>query len=260
MNRFSLFAAIAASILMAGAVSAAALDMSHASCTISAGDHAGTFRLSLGDDSCAEGQHCGSFSTDSMKRLSGITLEDLARDGAQLTAVLDAEAGRFTCAGTVHDAALRGNSTFTPHADFVSRMAQIGFTGFDNEKLQTFTFLDIGSAWAKSLKDAGIAGMTTDNLIPLHIFNVDKAYVTEFAALGYGKPDADKLIALKVQGVNAEEVRQIRDLGYHPTLDELVQIRIFHITPEFIRSMKARGFNDLTIAKLVQIKIFKLDE
>jgi hypothetical protein len=89
---------------------------------------------------------------------------------------------------------------------------------------------------------------------------VDKAYVAELGALGYGKPDADKLIALKVQGVNAEEVRQIRDLGYHPTLDELIQIRIFHITPEFIRSMKARGFNDLTIAKLVQIKIFKLDE
>jgi len=260
MKHFSLFAAIAACVLSAGAINSSALDMSHASCTITAGEHAGTFSLSVGDDSCSEGRHCGSFSSESMKRISGITLEDLARDGAQLTAVLDADAGRFTCAGTVHDAALRGTSTFTPHPDFVSRMAQLGFKGFDNDKLLTFTFLDIGSAWAQSLKDAGIAGMTTDNLIPLHIFKVDKAYVAELTALGYGKPDADKLVALKVQGVNAEEVRQIRDLGYQPTLDELIQIRIFHITPEFIRTMKARGFNDLTIAKLVQIKIFKLDE
>jgi hypothetical protein len=260
MKRSSLFAAIAACVLTAGAADAAALDMSHATCTISAGDKAGSFRLRIGDDSCDEGRHCDNFSTDSINRLSGVTVGDLAREGAQLTAVLDAEAGRFTCAGTVHDAALRGTSTFTSKPEFVSRMAEIGFSGFDNEKLQTFSLLDIGSAWAKSLKDAGIAGITTERLIPLHIFKVDKAYVAELAALGYGKPDAEKLIALKVQGVNAEEVRQIRDLGYQPTLDELIQIRIFHITPEFIRSMKARGFSDLTIAKLVQIKIFKLDE
>jgi len=42
--------------------------------------------------------------------------------------------------------------------------------------------------------------------------------------------------------------------------DELIQIRIFKITPEFIRRMQDRGLKDLTIAKLVQIKIFKLDE
>lgn len=73
-------------------------------------------------------------------------------------------------------------------------------------------------------------------------------------------PDADKLIALKVQGVNAEEVRRIRSLGFQPTLDELIQIRIFHITPDFIHRMQDRGLKNLTIAKLVQIRIFKLDE
>ena len=36
--------------------------------------------------------------------------------------------------------------------------------------------------------------------------------------------------------------------------------RIFHITPEFIQRMQGRGLKDLTIAKLVQIRIFKLDE
>jgi len=55
-------------------------------------------------------------------------------------------------------------------------------------------------------------------------------------------------------------VKQIRDLGFKPTLDELIQIRIFHITPEFVHHMQGRGLKDLTIAKLVQIKIFKLDE
>ena len=37
-------------------------------------------------------------------------------------------------------------------------------------------------------------------------------------------------------------------------------MRIFKITPEFIHHMQDRGLNNLTIAKLVQIRIFKLAE
>jgi len=59
-------------------------------------------------------------------------------------------------------------------------------------------------------------------------------------ALGYALPDADQLISMRVQGVNADEVGQIRALGYQPTLDQLVQIRIFKVTPDFIRRMQAR--------------------
>jgi hypothetical protein len=61
-----------------------------------------------------------------------------------------------------------------------------------------------------------------------------------------------------VQRVDPEEVKQIRALGYQPTLDELIQMRIFKVTPDFIHRMQARGLNNLTISKLVQIRIFKL--
>ena len=35
-------------------------------------------------------------------------------------------------------------------------------------------------------------------------------------------------------------------------------MRIFKVTPDFIHRMQDRGFNNLTIAKLVQIRIFNL--
>lgn len=60
--------------------------------------------------------------------------------------------------------------------------------------------------------------------------------------------------------VDPDEVKQIRALGYQPTLDELIQMRIFNITPGFIHRMRARGFENLTIPKLVQIRIFNLAE
>jgi hypothetical protein len=210
---------------------------------------------------CPEGNHCGSnFSNESMNRFSGVTLLDLANDGAHLTATLKGEAGAFTCTGTVHDHELYGDAVFTPDTTFVDRMGKLGFTGYDSQKLQAYTFLDVTNDFARSLQQANIKGVTTDNLIALRIFKIDPAYAQGFVSMGYEQPDAGKLIGLKVQGVNAEEVRQIRDLGFKPTLDELIQIRIFHITPEFVHRMQGRGLKDLTISKLVQIKIFKLDE
>jgi len=254
----TLILAVAAISLTLSAQSFAPL---RAKCEITTSTDAGKLSLRVIDRDCPSDQHCGShFNSDLMNRFTGITTADLARDAAHITATLAGEAGTFTCTGTVHDEALYGDALFTPDAAFVDRMGKLGFTGYDSQKLQAYTLLDVTSEFARSLQQANIKGVTTDNLIALRIFKIDPAYAQSFVSMGYEQPDADKLIGLKVQGVNGEEVRQIRALGLKPTLDELIQIRIFKITPDFVHRMQDRGLKDLTIAKLVQIRIFKLDE
>lgn len=228
-------------------------------CEIGITDKASKLSLRIGDRDCFGSHHCSSsYSDEALNRFTGFTIADLAREGENVTATLTAEAGTFTCAGTVHDARLEGESVFTPDAGFAARMEQMGFTGLDSEKLMTCALIGVESGWVRSMQQTGIRGMTTDNIIALRIFKADPAYIKSITDLGYEMPDADQLIGLKVQGVNAEEVREIRAMGYQPTLDELVQIRIFKITPDFIRRMQARGLKNLTIAKLVQIRIFNL--
>lgn len=255
----TLVLALAATTIALPAQSLAPL---RAKCEITPSNEAGKFSLHVFNKSdCPEGNHCGSnFSHEPMERFTGITTGDLDREGVKLTATLTGESGNFTCTGTVHDHELYGDALFTPDSAFVDRMAKLGFTGYDSQKLQAYTFLDVTGEFARSLQQANITGVTTDNLIALRIFKIDPAYAQSFVSMGYEQPDADKLIALKVQGVNADEVRQIRALGLQPTLDDLIQIRIFHITPEFVHRMQDRGLKNLTISKLVQIKIFKLDE
>lgn len=260
MNRCMVFCMF---ITLAGSVAAetGSLAPLHSRCYISADEDTGRLRLDLPNEDCAESRHCGNnFSNDSLDRLTGITRADLGREGSNLTATLAAEPGTFTCSGTVHDGELAGRSVFTPDQAFVDRMSRLGFTGYDSQKLMAYAFMDVTSRWVESMQQAGVQGMTVDNLIALRIFKADPDYIHSLTSMGYAMPDADKLIALKVQGVNADEVRQIRGLGYQPTLDELIQIRIFHITPEFIHRMQDRGLKNLSISKLVQIKIFKLDE
>jgi hypothetical protein len=257
-NHLALAITVAAATLTLSAQSLAPI---HARCAIGISDKANEFSLHIGETDCEGDHHCGmNFSNESMSRFTGITIADLANDGAHLTATLAAEAGTFTCTGAVHDHELRGDSVFTPDSAFVDRMAKLGFTGFDSQKLEAYAFINVTSDYARSLQEAHVRGITIDNLIALRIFKVDPAYMQSFIAMGYDQPDADKLIALKVQGVNAEEVKQIRAMGYQPNLDELIQIRIFKITPDFIHRMQDRGFKNLTIAKLVQIRIFKLAE
>ena len=263
MIRSRHIAALSAILLAAAALRASSsgnLEPLREHCSIAPSEHSGKLSLRIESGDCS-GRHCGSsFSDESMSRFTGVTLADLANDGARLTATLAAEAGTFTCTGMVHGGTLEGDSLFTPDRTFVARMEQIGFAGYDSEKLMAYAIIGVDSAWARSMQQTGIHGLTIDNLLALRIFKADPDYIRGITDLGYPMPDADQLIGLKVQGVNAEEVREIRALGYQPTLDELIQIRIFKVTPDFIRRMQARGFKNLTIAKLVQIRIFNLAE
>lgn len=254
---FMLAAAVTSAVITLHA--AASLEPVHSRCTLSADEQPGKFRMRIEKENCPDNSHCDESNSDeSVSRFTGISLADLSRDGAHLTATLTAEAGVFTCTGNVHDGELSGESVFTPDPAFAARMQQMGFNVDDSKKLQVYAFLNVESAWVRSLQQIGVPGMSEDKLIALRIFNVDPAYVHSITALGYPMPDADKLVGLACQGVNAQEVKEIRALGYQPTLDELIQIRIFKITPEFIHHMQDRGLKNLTISKLVQIRIFKL--
>jgi hypothetical protein len=260
MRRFSPLLALAVVASSVFALRAAASEPFNRNCYLSVGDKTGSFRLQTDDGDC-HGHGCGDNMSDlPQSRFAGITIADFANQGAHLTAALAAEAGTFSCTGTIKNGELSGNTAFAPNTAFVARMEKMGFTGYDNQKLFAYTLFDVQTEWVQSLQQLGIHGMDSDNLIALRIFHVDPAFVNGLTALGYAVPDADKLVGLSVQGVNADEVRQIRALGYQPTLDQLIQIRIFKITPEFIQRMQQRGLKDLTIAKLVQIRIFKLDE
>jgi hypothetical protein len=250
-------------VLMAMSLRAAAEAESRSgTCSIRVSEKSGEFELKIERNNCkTEAGNCGNSQTgEPLNAFTGITVPDLGREGAQLNAVLIAEAGTLRCSGTVHDAELSGAYTFEPDKSFVGRMREIGITGIDPEKLEVYTLFRVSRNWVVSLQKAGVQGIDADNLIALRIFGVDAEYVKSLQALGYGTPPADKLIALRVQGVNAAEIKQVEAMGYHPTLDELIQMRVFHITPDFIQRMKAKGFDNLTIAKLVQIKIFKLAE
>jgi hypothetical protein len=264
MNRPLLTVALA--VLMAASLRADAmppgqkLDDLSGACRIRAARGAGDLELKLERGNCDGGGNCHNTETNEpLNAFTGITLADLSREGAHLDAVLTAEAGTLRCSGSVHAAELEGSFTFEPDKAFVDRMRDVGITGIDPDKLEAYALFRVTRDWVVSLQKAGVTDIDADNLIALRIFRVDPDYVRSLQSLGY-PPSAEKLIALRVQGVDPADIKQVQAMGYHPTIDELIQMRIFKVTPDFIERMKAKGFENLTIAKLVQIRIFKLAE
>jgi len=230
-------------------------------CSITAGRWDGKMDFSWSSEGCSEARHCHEGNSDmAWGRWSGIVPEDLQREGATVDARMKAEAGEMRCVGTVHDGALRGEYSFAPSEDFVRQMQSMGFDDQTPERLQGYAFLDVTTAWTKDMKNAGVTGMTAENLMGLRALKVDAGYVRAMAAAGYPELGAQKLTSMKAVGVTPDKVQAVRAMGYSPTEEELIQMSVFKIDAPFVERMKGRGFKNLTIAQLVQIKVFKLDE
>ncbi len=236
-------------------------------CTIAAGRHDGKMEFSWQRGDCKPDVHCHEGDSDmSWSRWTGVTPADLQREGASIDARMKGEAGEMRCVGAVHNSEMHGAYTFTPDMEFTHRMEALGFsfpsesTQQMNDRLQGYVMLDVTTEWVKAMKDAGVQGMTSENIMGLRALGVDPAYIHAMAADGYPELDAGKLTGMKAVGVTPEKVKQIRAMGYSPTQDELIQMSVFKIDAPFVERMKAKGLKNLTIAKLVQIKVFKLDE
>jgi hypothetical protein len=206
-------------------------------------------------------RHCGENNSQvAWSRWTGITPEDLQHEGASIDARMTTDSGEMRCVGQVHDDQLRGSYSFKENPEFARRMEAMGFGGQTPDRLRDYAFLDVTTAWVGQLKDLHVTGMNEQNLMGLRALKVDAAYVRAMAADGYPELAADKLTSMKAVGVTPEKVKAVRAMGYSPSEEELIQMSVFKIDAPFVERMKARGFKNLTIAQLVQIKVFKLDE
>jgi hypothetical protein len=144
------------------ALHGASLEPIRENCTISAGTKAGTLRLHTDDGDCPANHNCGNNMSDVPPPASPASrwpiLPIRARTSPPRWQLIPA---RSPALEQSPGGELSGNSVFTPDAAFVARMEKMGFTGYDSEKLLPYTYLDVRSDWAQSLKQMGIRRAST---------------------------------------------------------------------------------------------------
>lgn len=222
-----------------------------------------TSDVELRTTGCEEdGAGCGSSENSNIawSRWTGITEDDLEHEGAQLSANLHGDAGDLHCTGTVHQEILAGRYEFTPNPAFLRKMTSMGFGDITSRKLEGFLLLDITTEWVQQMKDAGVTDLSVGKMMGMKALGVDLTYIHGLAAAGFPELRSSKLTEMKAVGVTPEKVEEAHALGFQPSESDLIQMCIFKIDRPFIERMKARGLKDLSLQKLIQIKIFKLDE
>ena len=95
---------------------------------------------------------------------------------------------------------------------------------------------------------------TVDQLIGMKVQGITPDYIRDLDKLGV-KPTIDQLIGMKVQGIDATYVKGMQAEGLKLTEDQLIAARVQGVTPDFVERAKKHGFNNLTIDKLIRLKM-----
>ena len=99
-------------------------------------------------------------------------------------------------------------------------------------------------------------------------FTPNRAYIDAVRGLGIdfnlerkrrrGESEEEVLYTLAVHDVSTDFIKSMMAEGYKVTLEEYLSMRIFDITPEYIREMRSLGFRDIDHEELVASKIHRV--
>ena len=176
-----------------------------------------------------------------------------------------------------------GHSTFTGHSTYIDKMRAAGYDedlddyismkiqGITPEYAAAMNKLDFGKLSAHDLVACKIQGVDPDTIaqmkregleiksihdaISYKIFAVTPEFIAGMKAAGFGNLTSKQLISLRVQSVTPEYARSITQQFPGVTVDEIVKTKIFNIDGAFIASAKSHGFGNLTLDKLVKLRI-----
>lgn len=119
----------------------------------------------------------------------------------------------------------------------------------------TFDFTP-NADYFRQLEQLGFTGVR-EQALTLATIDVTLAYATEFKELGLGL-ECEHLIQGRIFNVNRQQVEELRALGYtNVPLQKLVELRIFKVDGAYIRAMRAQG-TELSLDKLVESRIFEI--
>ncbi len=139
--------------------------------------------------------------------------------------------------------------------EYAREMSKAGFGKLSADDLIACKIQGVTPEYIALLKQQGLEAGTVHDAIAFRIFGVTPEFVSSMKAAGFSNLSTHQLMALRVQGVTPEYAKSITQEFPGATVEDVVQTKIFNIDAAFIDSAKKHGFNNLSLQKLVKLRI-----
>jgi hypothetical protein len=139
--------------------------------------------------------------------------------------------------------------------EFAEQMAQAGFGKLTADQLIACKIHGVTPEYITQLKQEGFEIKSVQDAISFRIFEVTPEFVAGMKSAGFANLTDQQLLSLRVQGVTPEYAQDVAREFPGATVEDVIKTRIFHIDAAFIASAKKLGFGDLSLEKLVKLKI-----
>jgi beta-lactamase regulating signal transducer with metallopeptidase domain len=139
--------------------------------------------------------------------------------------------------------------------EYARTMGELGFGKLSADDLIACKIHGVSPEVIAEFKKGGLEVRAIQDAISFRIFEVTPAFADGMKAAGFKDLDSQKLVALRVQGVTPEYARAIVQKYPGATIDDVIKTRIFRIDADFIALAQKHGFNNLTLDKLVKLRI-----
>jgi hypothetical protein len=182
-------------------------------------------------------------------------LEPAALTGSNVPVKFDLarDAGTIAFTGTFNQGLGHGEFQFTANPEYLSGMKAMGYQDVD-EKAFELAALDVSRAFAKEIRELGYK---TDlkELIEARIFNVGREQVEGLKSVGLTNLPMKKLVEYQIFHVTPDYIRQMRASFPNIEMDQMVAMRIHKATPEFAKEMAGLGYSNLSAQELINFRI-----
>lgn len=139
--------------------------------------------------------------------------------------------------------------------EYARAMAQVGFGKLSADDLIACKIQGVSADYIAELKKKGLDVQSVHDAISYRIFAVTPEFVAGMKAAGFSGLTSKQLLAMRVQGVTPEYAQSITKQFPGASSEDVIKTRIFNIDAGFIASAKRHGFTDLSLDKLVRLRI-----
>ena len=147
--------------------------------------------------------------------------------------------------------------------EFLTMLRGEGYKDVTKDDLIPVAALGIDKAYISSIRKAGFNDVSLENLVPLKALGIDEKYIAEIKS-EYKNISTDQLVSFKAQGIDKKYIESVRDIKSDKNekgdkdgkddAEDIVSFKAMNITPEYINSFKAVGYNNIPKEQLVSFK------